>query len=85
MFFCQKRRKEQIIFQQKQVKRLLAQGEKLLNPCNHVDKKLMYLCSFVKINLLIKLLFFCQKNPIVSPATPSDSQCSTPSAFCWKA
>ena len=52
MFFCQKRRKEQIIFQQKQVKRLLAQGENLLNPCNHVDKK-----TYV-------LMFFCQEKPV---------------------
>ncbi len=85
MFFCQKRRKEQIIFQQKQVKRLLAQGENLLNPCNHVDKKLMYLCSFVKINLLIKLLFFCQKYATVSRATCSDSSDSIHSASCSRA
>ena len=41
MYLCSfdGRTKEQIIFQQKQVKRLLAQGENLLNPCNHVDKK----------------------------------------------
>ncbi len=59
MYLCSfdRRTKEQIIFQQKQVKWLLAQGENLLNPCNHVDKKLMYLCSFVRKEEKNKLFF----------------------------
>ena len=49
MYLCffDRRTKEQIISQQKQVKRLLSQGKNLLNPCNHVDKNL---CTYVLLS-----------------------------------
>ena len=84
MYLCSfdRRTKEQIIFQQKQVKRLLAQGENLLNPCNQVDKKTYVLMFFCQDKPVYKTLVLLSKSATDAPATCSDSSDLIHSASC---